>query len=68
MISFDHLNAIKIKIFQVAASCSASIFLSENRQILYCGSGGDFNKIKVPTKFDIKKRVIRKIMSESRSW
>ncbi|MFM7858012.1 MAG: hypothetical protein ACKO96_40375, partial [Flammeovirgaceae bacterium] len=59
MISFDNVfpPPYRVKSFQIAASFRASYFLTENRTILACGTGGDFNKVKLPMKYDIKRKV-----------
>ena len=59
LISFDKLYPppYKVKIFQVASTFRASYFLTETRTVLCCGTGGDFNQIKTPIKYDLKKKV-----------
>ncbi len=57
MINFDAIYPTKIKIIQVAAGFRSSFFLTDSRQINYCGTNGDINKVNTPVKMELGLKV-----------
>jgi len=56
IINFEVNKQFKTKTFQISCSYRGTLFLTENREVLVCGTFNDYFKESLPVKFNLSKK------------
>jgi len=59
LVNFETIYPNRIRIIQISAGFRSSFFLSESRQVIYCGTNGDLNYNNLPLKMELGIKVTK---------